>query len=416
MLDNVIAVLPGAMETDRLVIIGASRDSFVYGAVNGGTATAVLLEVARAFADLAEETGWRPRRTLVFASWDGGVYGHHGSTEWAEDHDTLLESQAVAYMNIDVGVSGKDMLMSGSPALTNLMRSVASKVKDPTTGKSLLSAWAANEQPYPSVKDPLSDASVASSDDLLPVFPLDASSDPDVFLSHLGVSSANVATSDRGLPYGTYHSKYDTVNYLENQIDPDYAYQKMLAQVMSLVAYSLATDEILPLSYVDYAHALAHYVSLVETACAAACPTGVLPAGLESTFTTLNASVVRLRSACDIVEGDIAEHHFNTGSRNASVLYARGINDRLMMAERAFILDAGVSARRPWYRHAAVAPPLFGPFVEEEGTYNDIGSVFPGLMEAIVVSDEVELLTQLTLVSQRIESVARSLEGALYMT
>lgn len=33
-------------------------------------------------------TGWKPRRTIIFASWDAEEFGLLGSTEWAEVNRT----------------------------------------------------------------------------------------------------------------------------------------------------------------------------------------------------------------------------------------------------------------------------------------------------------------------------------------
>ena len=55
-----------------MIIIGNHRDAWVYGAVDPHTGTISLLEIARALGHLLK-TGWRPRRTIVLASWDAGI-------------------------------------------------------------------------------------------------------------------------------------------------------------------------------------------------------------------------------------------------------------------------------------------------------------------------------------------------------
>ncbi|ETE57459.1 Glutamate carboxypeptidase 2, partial [Ophiophagus hannah] len=80
---NVIGILRGATEPDRYVILGGHRDSWVFGGIDPQSGAAVVHEVVRSFGKLKQE-GWRPRRTVIFASWDAEEFGLMGSTEWAE--------------------------------------------------------------------------------------------------------------------------------------------------------------------------------------------------------------------------------------------------------------------------------------------------------------------------------------------
>ena len=47
------------------------------------------------------KSGWRPRRTIIYAAWDGEEEGLLGSTEWVESHADELGRKAVAYINTD---------------------------------------------------------------------------------------------------------------------------------------------------------------------------------------------------------------------------------------------------------------------------------------------------------------------------
>ena len=60
---NVIGTIYGREEPDRYVLIGNHRDSWVYGAVDASTGTAVITEIARVLGEL-KKSGWRPRRTI----------------------------------------------------------------------------------------------------------------------------------------------------------------------------------------------------------------------------------------------------------------------------------------------------------------------------------------------------------------
>ncbi len=79
------------MEPDRYVIIGNHYDAWVYGAVDPNSGTAVMLETSRVLGSLVNESLWRPERTIVFCAWDGEEYGLLGSTEWIEEHLTVLQ-------------------------------------------------------------------------------------------------------------------------------------------------------------------------------------------------------------------------------------------------------------------------------------------------------------------------------------
>jgi len=104
---NVIATITGSVEPEKKVILGNHRDAWTHGAVDPNSGTAAQLEVARGLA-AAMKSGWKPRRTIILASWDAEEYGLVGSTEWAEDHAADLQKNAVAYLNGDAVVTGPD--------------------------------------------------------------------------------------------------------------------------------------------------------------------------------------------------------------------------------------------------------------------------------------------------------------------
>ncbi|XP_075448665.1 glutamate carboxypeptidase 2-like isoform X3 [Ascaphus truei] len=102
---NVIGTIKGAVEPDRYVILGGHRDSWVFGAIDPQSGAAVVNEIVRSAGKLKIQ-GWRPRRTIMFASWDAEEFGLLGSTEWAEENVKILQKRAVAYINADSSVEG----------------------------------------------------------------------------------------------------------------------------------------------------------------------------------------------------------------------------------------------------------------------------------------------------------------------
>ena len=133
---NVLGSIPGSLppSLDQPVILGNHRDAWVYGAADPNSGTAQLLEVAKGLGTLLAK-GWRPRRTIVLCSWSGEEYGLLGSTAWSEvNADSALLKRAVAYLNVDTGVSGHTFGASGTPSLGALLASVLGLVDDPDTG------------------------------------------------------------------------------------------------------------------------------------------------------------------------------------------------------------------------------------------------------------------------------------------
>uniref|UniRef100_A0A0D3ETU2 Aminopeptidase NAALADL1 n=1 Tax=Oryza barthii TaxID=65489 RepID=A0A0D3ETU2_9ORYZ len=104
-IENVFAVIEGAEEPDRYVILGNHRDAWTFGASDPNSGTAAMIELAQRLSVLQKQ-GWRPRRTIIFCSWDAEEYGLTGSTEWVEENREMLSSRAVAYLNVDVSVVG----------------------------------------------------------------------------------------------------------------------------------------------------------------------------------------------------------------------------------------------------------------------------------------------------------------------
>ncbi len=136
---DVIARLPGTDDSEW-VVLGNHHDAWVFGAVDPGSGTTVMLETARALGELVRG-GWKPRRSIVMCEWDGEEPGLLGSTEWVEDNVKELQSKAVTYINTDVGVAGPNFSASATPSLQDIVREVTREVSDPNTGRSVYEAW-----------------------------------------------------------------------------------------------------------------------------------------------------------------------------------------------------------------------------------------------------------------------------------
>lgn len=93
-----IATIPGTVEPDRFLLVGAHIDSWYEGVTDNGTANAVLLEVARI---LATRSGGL-RRGVKFGWWSGHSQGRYAGSAWYGDAFwEELYRGCVGYLNID---------------------------------------------------------------------------------------------------------------------------------------------------------------------------------------------------------------------------------------------------------------------------------------------------------------------------
>ncbi|XP_032192217.1 transferrin receptor protein 1 isoform X1 [Mustela erminea] len=135
---NVFGVIKGFEEPDRYVVIGAQRDAWGPGAAKSSVGTTLLLELAQIFSDMVLKDGFRPSRSIVFASWSAGDFGAIGATEWLEGYLSSLHLKAFTYINLDKAVLGtNNFKVSASPLLYSLIEKTMKDVKHPVTGQSL---------------------------------------------------------------------------------------------------------------------------------------------------------------------------------------------------------------------------------------------------------------------------------------
>uniref|UniRef100_A0A8C5RKZ4 glutamate carboxypeptidase II n=1 Tax=Laticauda laticaudata TaxID=8630 RepID=A0A8C5RKZ4_LATLA len=253
---NVIGSIKGAVEPDRYVILGGHRDSWVFGGIDPTTGAAVLQEVARGFGKMMEK-GWRPRRTIVFASWDAEEFGLLGSTEWAEENSKLLQTRAVAYINTDSSIEGNYTLrVDCTPLLNQLVYNLTKEVSSPDEGyegKSLYESWLE--------KDPSSENNQRPR-----INKLGSGSDFEAFFQRLGIASGRVRYTknrkvDKYSSYPVYHTTYETFELVKRFYDPSFQKQFTVAQIRAGLVYELSDSPLLPLRCQDYAEALRLYAN-----------------------------------------------------------------------------------------------------------------------------------------------------------
>lgn len=236
---NVIGKITGIEQSEKSVIVGNHRDAWCFGAADPASGTAVLLEVIRVIG-LTASKGWRPLRTIEFASWDGEEYNLIGSTEHVEARTEDLRRDGVAYINVDVAVSGDEFAASASPLLEKALLRVLDRTGDPNLNRTLRSIWS---EKGASLKG------------------LGAGSDFVAFQDIVGMSSIDLGFGGKQFPY---HSCYDNFEWMSEYGDPGFQYHKVLGQVIALLILQLADTSMLPFDLEAYAAAIKGYVEDLE--------------------------------------------------------------------------------------------------------------------------------------------------------
>src|ERR1700726_87886 len=248
---DVIAKIRGAEQPDLWIIRGNHHDAWVFGATDPFSGHVALMAEAKAIGKLVKE-GWKPRRTLIYASWDGEEPGLLGSTEWVEAHSAELKAKAVLYINSDMNSRGT-LDAEGSHALQHFVNEAARDVKDPETGASVQARALAVRR--------VAEYEAGHGVDVgaeLPLGALGSGSDFTPFLQHLGVNSLNVEFHGEA-DYGVYHSAYDSFEHFQRFVDPTFQYEVALAQVAGRIVLRAAQADILPVLESDFAAAVAGY-------------------------------------------------------------------------------------------------------------------------------------------------------------
>ena len=369
---DVVGKIKGSEYPEDWVVAGNHRDAWVYGAVDPNSGTAAMLESVHGLGALLKQ-GWRPKRTVVFCSWDAEEEGLIGSTEWVEQHAKTLE-RAVAYFNVDVAVAGPDFSASAVPSLKQFIRELTRSVPSPL-GSTVYDQWKmerneGNEHRASNAPEDKAEIHVGD---------LGSGSDFTPFLQHVGVPSTDIGSSG---PYGVYHSTFDDYAWFTQNADPHFAYLQEMARVFGLEAIRMADTDVLPYDYVSYANSIESYV--------AAAKRKVADAGNGSLdFAPAEAAVGRFLTAAKAAHdrqaapgGDLAR-----------------FNETLRKTEGALVSEAGLP-NRPWYKHTIYAP----------GEYTGYAAVvIPGVNEAIDGKDMTRAAQQLTILTEAIDRAARTL-------
>src|SRR5688572_19787884 len=241
--------ITGSELPDEWVVLGNHHDAWVFGGVDPSSGTASMMELTKALAKLKQE-GTRPKRTLVFCSWDGEEVTLTGSTEWGEEFRSELREKAVAYLNVDSASSGSRLELSAVGSLAPMVVDLTKELRDPS-GISLYDAWRRPGNEAEGPKDGL------LPDQALAVTKIGSGSDHTVFINHVGLPIVEMAFDG---PYGVYHSAYDSHHWVQTIGDPGFRYHKLMADLWGSMALRLANAEVLPFDLESYAAAVRDFV------------------------------------------------------------------------------------------------------------------------------------------------------------
>ncbi|KAL9125778.1 MAG: hypothetical protein Q9217_005068 [Psora testacea] len=354
---NVIGIVNGTLQ-DEVVVIGNHRDAWIAGgAGDPNSGSAALNEVVRSFGT-ALKLGWKPLRTIVFASWDGEEYGLIGSTEWVEEFMPWLSNVAIAYLNVDVGARGHAFGTSASPLLTKLLLEATSAVQSPNQtipGQTIRDVWNGH------------------------VATMGSGSDFTAFQDFAGIPSADIGFHRLpNSPVYHYHSNYDSFAWMDRFGDKGWHYHIAITKVWALLAAALVDKPIIAFNVTDYSTGLQNYLDSIKTNASASPNTSIR----FTSFPTLERAIARLHNAS--TNFDARAEALSTAiagsvpwwkwwQKARLFIQARQVNEVYKYFERKFLYEKGLDGRSQ-FKHVVFAPGIWTGYA---------GATFPGLVEAI---------------------------------
>lgn len=369
---NTFGIIRGTDFPEEVIVIGGHRDAWSPGAVDNVSGTTSVVESARAIAAQMRD-GWRPRRTLLFATWDAEEWGLVGSSEYVEDDSLRLMRGGVAYLNQDVSASGPNFGGGGTPTLRAVLRDVVKHVHDPSGEGSVYDVWrarsrvAADEEPR--MGDPGGGSDFAG------------------FYNHLGIPHSDWGF---GGGNGIYHSNYDTYTFMERFGDPGYRYHAAAARIATAMMMRLANADILPYDYAEFARTMRQYLEPIDA--------NLRSKGWDGSSQPLAQAIDRMERAA--LAFNAARDKALRGT--VSIETQRATNAALMRVERAMTRPEGLRTR-PWYRNLIYVADVDNGY----GTM-----VFPSVNEAIRYGSEDLFASELADLVRRFDAATAAIEAA----
>lgn len=341
---DTFGIIRGAEFPNEYVYIGGHRDGWGPGAADNVSGIVSVLESAQSVSDLMKK-GWKPRRSIVFATWDAEEWGLVGSTEYVEDDSLKLMQGAVAYFNQDVAAQGPSFGGGGTPSMRGVLRDVLKTIPNPAGVGTLYDAWKITSGIRDTASPPMGDPG--------------GGSDFAGFYNHLGIP---IAEWGFGGPSGTYHSTYDTFAWMEKFGDTDFKYHAAAARIGATMVVRMADADILPYDYVEFANTMRRYLPAMRR--------GFATKGWDTTaIAPLGTAIDKLQQSAQhfaVVRDSMLRTPLPKATRENT-------NKSLLKVERAFTRPSGLK-ERPWYRSLIYVADI-------DNGYSNMN--FPGVNEAV---------------------------------
>jgi N-acetylated-alpha-linked acidic dipeptidase len=382
---DVIVRIPGSEFPDEWIVRGNHHDGWVNGASDPLSGAVAEMEEMRGLSELLKQ-GWKPKRTIVYAFWDGEEPGLLGSTEWAETHADELKRHAVLYINSD-GNSRGFFRAEGSHTLENFVNGVIKDIQDPETGSTV---WKRAQLAGIARSTPPDRKREFRTRPDLRIEALGSGSDYTVFIDHLGVASLNFGYGGEGGGGGVYHSIYDDFYWYTHFADTDFSYGRALAQTTGTAIIRLADATVLPFQFTDFSDTIRTYIEEIKQLATTQraqieeqnleLEEGAMTAAADPRKTFVPPSrqpvpphfnFAPLDNALDLLTA--SAKRYEAARMKAQPRSVQAVNAKLIESERK-LTDAGGLPGRPWFQHMIYAP----------GFYTGYGvKTIPGVREAI---------------------------------
>ena len=377
----------GTEEPDKYVVLGNHRDAWAFGAVDPSSGTATQLELSRVLGGLARE-GKRPKRSIVFASWDAEEWHLTGSTEWGEQFASDLQRNAIAYLNVDGSTSGSTFDAGAIASLNALVTQTVRDVRDPGAEGSVLDSWG-RSLAGATREAMIGGGGTRGTNVRRPIdYPgnaLGSGSDYTVFLNFLGLPVVEMSFNG---PYGVYHSIYDNAYWMEHFGDPGYRYMTAMGEVWGRMALRLANAEHYPHDFTLYADRVGGFVDAIAAR-----------TGARLDLSAVRAAQQRWRAAAVELEEALARRLASPDDASRGRALA-GMNEAMRAVEQSFLATQGIPGR-PWFKHVLYAPK-----------YTYAAMTLPGVQEAVDAGDWTRARAQLGVITQRLEAAATATRAA----
>ncbi len=355
---DVIATIPGSEFPDEWVMAGNHHDAWVNGADDPVSGAVSLMETARALAILQKQ-GWKPKRTIKIAFWDGEEFGLLGSTEWVEKHQDELRQKGVAYLNSDNTSKGW-LYVNGSHTLEQFVEELADSITQPNSTTNL--AEASLHHPTGDDEDELPPQRGRKS---FSIGALGAGSDYVAFLDYLGIASMNEGFAG-STKSGIYHSIYDSIYWYTHFSDSNFVHARALSQFTSTALLRLSGASVLPFEFSRFGSTVSTYLDEIDKQ--------AQHNGQRLDFSGLRRQLEILKVSSDKYEA-LLDAVMQRGSFESS--QEQAVNRDLIKTERT-LTDPDGLPNRPWYKHEIYAP----------GFYTGYGvKTIPGVREAVDAKD-----------------------------